>query len=51
MEFWVMAYNLKWVTTEKLRLVVITESNPFGEITVAEYTEITKQDFYRNFDF
>ncbi|MFM9533633.1 MULTISPECIES: XkdX family protein [Lysinibacillus] len=44
MEFWEMAYKLKWVTAEKRR-IVITEANPFGEITPEQYKEITKQDF------
>lgn len=45
MNFWKMAYNLKWVTAEQLRLAVETESNPFGEISPEQYKEITKQDF------
>lgn len=45
MNFWKMAYNLKWVTAEQLRLAVVTESNPFGEITPEQYKEITKLDF------
>lgn len=45
MNFWKMAFNLKWVTAEQLRLAVVTESNPFGEITPEQYKEITKQDF------
>lgn len=45
MAFWKMAYNLKWVTAEQLRLAVITESNKFGEITSEEYKEITNEDF------
>ena len=45
MVFWKMAYNQKWVTAEQLRLAVVTESNPYGEISAEEYKEITKQDF------
>lgn len=45
MNFWKMAYNLKWVTTEQLRLAVKYESNPYGEITTEEYKEITNKDF------
>lgn len=45
MAFWKMAFNLKWVTSEQLRLAVVTESNPFGEITPEEYKGITKQEF------
>lgn len=45
MAFWKMAFNLKWVTAEQLRLAVMTERNPFGEISPEKYKEITKQDF------
>lgn len=45
MNFWKMAFNLKWVTAEQLRLAVVTESNLFGEITPEQYKEITKQNF------
>lgn len=45
MAFWKMAYNQKWVTAEQLRLAVVTESNPYGEITAEEYKEITNKDF------
>ena len=41
MAFWKLAYNMKWVTAEQLRLAVITEDNPFGEITPEQYKEIT----------
>lgn len=45
MVFWKLAYNMKWVTSEQLRLAVITESNKFGEITSEEYAEITGIQF------
>ena len=45
MAFWRLAYNMKWVTAEQLRLAVITESNKFGEITAEEYEEITDIKF------
>ena len=45
MAFWKLAYNMKWVTAEQLRLAVITESNPYGEITPEQYKEITGLDF------
>lgn len=45
MAFWKLAYNMKWVTAEQLRLVVRTEDRPNGEITLEEYKEITGQDF------
>lgn len=41
MAFWKLAYNMKWVTAEQLRLAVLTEDNPRGEITPEEYQEIT----------
>ena len=45
MAFWKMAYNLKWVTSEQLRLAVKNETNPYGEITPEEYKTITGLDF------
>ena len=45
MEFWRLAYNRKWVKAEQLRLAVITESNPYGEITPEEYEQITGTKF------
>lgn len=45
MAFWKLAYNMKWVTAEQLRLAVKTEENQFGEITKDEYKEITGIDF------
>lgn len=45
MAFWKLAYNMKWVTAEQLRLAVITEANKFGEIIPEEYEEITGIQF------
>jgi hypothetical protein len=45
MSFWQLAYNSKWVDAEFLKQVVITESNPYGEITPQEYFEITGIEF------
>ncbi|MGG1660562.1 XkdX family protein [Brevibacillus sp. NRS-1366] len=45
MVFWKLAFTLKWVDANKLRLAVKTESNPFGEITLEEFKQITGQDF------
>jgi hypothetical protein len=45
MAFWKLAFNMKWVSAEQLRLAVKTESNPFGEITSDQYKEITELDF------
>lgn len=46
MAFWKMAFTLKWVDTDKLRLAVKTQTNPFGEITPEEFRQITGQVFY-----
>lgn len=43
--FWQLAYNMNWIDKETLKLAVITETNPFGEITPAEYEIITNQPF------
>lgn len=45
MAFWKLAFEQKWVTASQLRLAVVTESNPYGEITPEQYKEITGQDF------
>lgn len=51
MTFWQLAYNQNWISPSKeiaaikLRLVVFTESNPHGEITIEEYKAITGLDF------
>jgi len=45
MQFWRMAYNLKWCTLDQLRMAVITDSNPFGAITPDEFSEISGVKF------
>ncbi|WP_414854687.1 XkdX family protein [Brevibacillus sp. IT-7CA2] len=45
MAFWALAFSMKWITAEKLRLAVKTTSNPFGEISPEEFTKITNQEF------
>lgn len=45
MEFWKMAYNFGWVTKEELKGTVITEQNPFGDITKEQYEEITGEKY------
>jgi len=45
MAFWKLAYDMKWVTLEQLRIVVRTEDNLSGEITSEQFKEITGQDF------
>ncbi|WGV60119.1 XkdX family protein [Brevibacillus brevis] len=45
MTFWALAFSMKWITTEKLRLAVKTTSNPFGEISPEEFKQITNQEF------
>ncbi|QIC06095.1 XkdX family protein [Brevibacillus sp. 7WMA2] len=41
MNFWSLAYRYNWITDELLRLAVQTDANPYGEITPADYEEIT----------
>ncbi|WP_413373275.1 XkdX family protein [Paenibacillus taichungensis] len=41
MTFWSLAFRMKWVTAEALRIAVLTDSNPFGEITPEQYGQIT----------
>lgn len=51
-QFWKMAYDRNMIHPDKefakikLRLMVITETNPHGEITPDEYKIITDEDFY-----
>ena len=41
MNFWRDAFGWGWVTAEQLRLMVITDTFAFGEITKQEYKDIT----------
>ena len=45
MSFWEIAYKNNWVTKEELKDAVITDDNPFGEITKKQYKEITGDVF------
>lgn len=45
MAFWKLAFNMGWIDADKLRLVVVTDESPNGEITAEEYKEITGIDF------
>lgn len=45
MDFWKMAYDNQWIEIDLLRQAVITDTNPFGDITKEQFKEITGQDF------
>lgn len=45
MDFWKMAYDLSWIGIDVLRQAVITETNPFGDISKEQFKEITGEDF------
>lgn len=51
MTFWKLAYDRGWISPDKevsavyLRVMVISETNPFGQITSEEYKLITGKDF------
>lgn len=45
MAFWSIAYKEGWCTIDQLRLAVKTETNPYGQITKAEFKAITGEDF------
>lgn len=45
MDFWKMAYDNSWIDISLLRQAVITDTNPFGDITKEQFKEITGQDF------
>lgn len=41
MAFWKMVYDYGWIDIDTLKQAVITNENPFGDITKAEFKEIT----------
>lgn len=45
MDFWKMAYDNNWIEISLLRQAVITDTNPFGDITKEQFKEITGQEF------
>ncbi|HDK7314568.1 TPA: XkdX family protein [Clostridium botulinum] len=45
MEFWEMAYQIGAIDKELLSQAVITEKNPYGEITPEEYELICGDEF------
>ena len=45
MDFWKMAYDYGWIDISLLRQAVITDTNPFGDITKEQFKEITGQEF------
>ncbi|MEK4713490.1 XkdX family protein [Sporosarcina sp. FSL K6-5500] len=45
MNFWELAYGWGWATIAQLRIMTITDTMPFGEITKEEFKRITGEDF------
>lgn len=45
MSFWKLAFDMKWIDAQGLKGAVITESNPYGEITAEQYAEITGMEY------
>ena len=45
MEFLEISYKFGWVTKEELKGAVITEQNPFGDITKEQYEEIIRKKY------
>lgn len=45
MEFWKMCFDMKVISVDFLRQVVITGTNKFGDITVEQFKEITSEEF------
>lgn len=45
MGFWEMAYVYEWIGKDMLKQAVITKSNPFGEVSKAEYKRITGEEY------
>lgn len=42
MYFWKMAWELGWADYKQIRMITITEDNPYGYITKEEFQEITE---------
>lgn len=45
MDFLQLAWEYKWITMDELRFLVITEEEPWGEITPEEFEIITGEKF------
>ena len=45
MGFWEMAYSYGYIEIDLLRQAVITDSNPFGDITKKEFEEISGEAY------
>lgn len=45
MSFWKMVYDMVWIDIDTLRKAVITDGNPFGDITKEEFKEISGEDY------
>lgn len=45
-DFWKMAYDMKnGISIDMLRQAVITEKNPYGDLTKEQFKEICNKDF------
>lgn len=44
-EFWKMAFDMKATDITLLRQAVITEKNPYGDLTKEQFKEISQEDF------
>ena len=47
MEFWKMCFDLKVVDADFIRQTVITDKNPYGDITADQFKQITGEDFIK----
>ncbi|MBS6063693.1 MAG: XkdX family protein [Peptostreptococcaceae bacterium] len=45
MEFLKLCWENEWITFEDLKLLVKTKKQPWGDITEAEFKEITGQEY------
>ena len=44
-EFWKIAFDMKAIDITLLRQAVITEKNPYGDLTKEQFKEISQEDF------
>lgn len=50
MEFWKMCFDNGYLDADYIRQAVITEDNPYGDITPEQFKEITGEDFIKATD-
>ncbi len=47
MDFWKMCFDMEVIDADFLRQAVITDKNPYGDITADQFKQITGEDFIK----